>query len=282
MDVSHLVFIQLSSYYCTTLEHQLFSFLEQIHPPPLWWDYLRGSDKTSWVSCQWSVHILSPAIARFLTVISLAALVFTHAFPVKESEIHQCTHAESVTKCNTVTSYWRAKLNPLRAALSSARLMCWASLVGHSQHTSSMTVPFVSNAPLVATELASTQTVISLPSIRQFPPTGPASHTLVKVSAKREAFLILSSQPFVTAVARHLINATAIQSHPHTGKWPTSFPQRENTRWRVNPSGISGIWLPRSHRRVPSKNFGLVSQSHQILGNQTIVQKTLLYARHKN
>ena len=72
----------------------------------------------------------------------------------------------------------------------------------------------------VATELASTQTVISLPSIHQFPPTGSASRTVVKVSAnmwQREAFLILSSQPFVTAVARHLINATATLSHPHTG-----------------------------------------------------------------
>ena len=113
-----------------------------------------------------------------------------------------------------------------------------------------MTVPFISNATPVATQLTSTQTVISLPSIQQFPPTGSASRTLVKVSAniwQREVFLILSSQPFVTAVARCLINATATLSHTHTGKWPTSFPQRENKHRR-----ISGIWLPHFHRRVLS------------------------------
>ena len=193
--------------------------------------------------------------SRRLTSISPAALVFTRALPVKVSKIYRCTHAESVTKCNTVASHRRAKWIPLRVASSSARLMCWASLIGRSQLASSMTIPFDSNATPVATELASTQTVISLPSVHQFPPTGSASRTLVKVSANiwlREAFLILSSQPFVTAVARRFINATAIQSHPHTGKWPTSFSQRENTRWRVNLLGISRIWLPRFHRRVPS------------------------------
>ena len=182
--------------------------------------------------------------SRRLISISPAALVFTRGFPVKVSEIHRCTHAESVTKCNTVASHWRAKLTPLKAVSSSARLMCWALLVGCSQHASSMTVPLVSNATPVATELAFTKTVISLPSIHQFPPTGSASCTLVKVSAnmwKREVLLILSSQPFVTTVARRLINATATLSHPHTGKWPTSFPQRENTHRQVNPSGISGI-----------------------------------------
>ena len=164
--------------------------------------------------------------SRRLISISPAALVFTRAFPVKVSEIHRCTHTKSVTKCNTVASHWRAKLAPLRGASSSARLMCWASLVGRSQHASSTTVPFVSNATPVATEFASTQTVISLPSIHQFPSTGSASRTLVKVSAniwQREAFVILLSQPFVTAVARRFINATATLSHPHTGKWP-SFP----------------------------------------------------------
>ena len=120
--------------------------------------------------------------SRRLTSILPAALVFTRALPVKVSEIHRCTHTESVTKCNTVASHWRAKLIPLRATSSSARLMCWASLIGRSQHSSSMTVPFVSNATPVATELASTQTVISLPSVHQFPPTGSASRTLVKVS----------------------------------------------------------------------------------------------------
>ena len=39
---------------------------------------------------------------RHLTSILSAALVFTHAFPVKVSKIHWCMHAESVTKCNTV------------------------------------------------------------------------------------------------------------------------------------------------------------------------------------
>ena len=190
-----------------------------------------------------------------LTSISPAALVFTRALPVKMSEIHRCTHTESVTKYNTVASHWRAKLIPLRAASSSARLMCWASLIGRSQHASSMTVLFVSNATPVAMELASTQIVISLPSKHQFSPMGSASRTLVIVSANiwlREAFFILSSQPFVTAVARRFINATATLSHPHTGKWPTSFPQRENMRRRVNLLGISGIWLPRFHRRVSS------------------------------
>ena len=192
--------------------------------------------------------------SRRLTSISLAALVFTRALPVKVSEIPRCMHTESVTKCNTVASHWRAKLIPLRVASSSARLMCWASLIGRSQHASSMTIPFVSNATPVATELASTQTVISLPSVHQFPPMGSASHSLVKVSANiwlREAFLILSSQPLVTAVAKCFINATATLSHPHTGKWPTSFPQRENTRRRVNLLGISGIWLPCFYQRVP-------------------------------
>ena len=115
--------------------------------------------------------------SRRLTSILPLALVFTRAFPVKVSEIHWCTHAESVTKCNTEMS-----------------------LVGCSQHAFSMPVPFVSNVTPVAMELASTQTVISLLSIHQFPPTGSASHTLIKVSAniwQREAFLILSSQPFL-------------------------------------------------------------------------------------
>ena len=35
----------------------------------------------------------------------------------------------------------------------------------------------------------------------------------------------ISPAALVTAVARHFINATATLSHPHTGKWPTSFPQ---------------------------------------------------------
>ena len=162
MDISHLVHVQLSSHHCATLEHQL-SFTSMVSP------YSFGSDRN--------------VPSRRLNSILPAALMFTHAFPVKVSEIHRCTHAKSVTKCNTVTSHRKAKLAPLRAASSSARLMCLASLVGCSQQASSMTVPFISNATPVATELASTQTVISLPSIHQFPPTGSASRTLVKVSA---------------------------------------------------------------------------------------------------
>ena len=194
-------------------------------------------------------------LSRRLTSISPAALVFARALPVKVSEIHRCTHAESVTKCNTVASHWRAKLIPLRTASSSARLISWASLIGRGQYASSMTFPFVSNVSPVAMELASTQAVISLPSVHRFPPTRSASRTLVKVSANiwlSETFLILSSQPFVTAFVRRFINATATLSYPYTGKWPTGFPQREYTRRWVNLFGISRIWLPRFNRRVPS------------------------------
>ena len=256
MDVSHLVLVQSSSQYCATL------FLPWVNPSSsaaLSWDYPRASDKTSRVSLRWPVHILLPAIIGFLIVTWLAFC-----------QLPSCSHVLFQLKCSKSTgartlNQWPsvtrspptegAKLTSLRAALSSARLMCRGSLVGRSQHASSMTVPFIFNATPVATDLASTQTVISLTSIRQFPPTGSASRTVVKVSAnmwQREAFLILSSQPILTAVVRRLINVTATMTTPHSGKWPTSFPQRENTSRQVNPSGISGIWLSRFHRRLPS------------------------------
>ena len=54
----------------------------------LWWDYLRGSDRTSRVSRRWSIHILSSAIARFLTVTWLAS-----------RQLPSCSHVLFQLKC---------------------------------------------------------------------------------------------------------------------------------------------------------------------------------------
>ena len=58
----------------------------------LWWDYLRSSDRTSWVSRRWSIHILSSAIARFLTVAWLASC-----------QLLSCSHVLFQLKCRKST-----------------------------------------------------------------------------------------------------------------------------------------------------------------------------------
>ncbi|CAE1305612.1 unnamed protein product [Acanthosepion pharaonis] len=96
---------------------------------------------------------------------------------------------------------------------------------------------------------------------------------------------MLSSHPLVAAVARRLTNATATLSHPHTGKCPTSFPHNENTRRRVNTSGLpnltssfpseGAIFFP----DLQAKNSCSISQSHRILAHQTVIRKVLSYTR---
>ena len=56
--------------------------------------------------------------------ISLAALVHTLALPVRVSEIHLWTQAESVNECKVVVFQRIAKFIPLIMASSSLRLIC--------------------------------------------------------------------------------------------------------------------------------------------------------------
>ena len=68
--------------------------------------------------------------------ISLAALVCILALPVRVSEIHLWTQAESVNKCNVVVFQRIAKFIPLIMASSSVRLIYWESFAGRNQQAS--------------------------------------------------------------------------------------------------------------------------------------------------
>ena len=144
--------------------------------------------------------------------ISLAALVRTLALPVRVSEIHLWTQAESVNKCKVVVFQRIAKFTPLIMALSSARLMCWESFAGRNQQASSTTTPsYTSDTPVVR-ELVSTYTLRVWPSTHHLPRAGSSLRTLMRTSlimVLRGASSILSSHPAVMSDALRLMNATA-------------------------------------------------------------------------
>ena len=90
-----------------------------------------------------------------------------------------------------------AKFIPLIMASSSARLICWESLSGRNQQTSSTTAPsYTSNM------LASTFTLRAWPSTHHLPCAGSSLCTLVRMSlimVLRGASSILSSYPVIGA-----------------------------------------------------------------------------------
>ena len=155
-------------------------------------------------------------------------------------------------------------LNPSPSRLAAHHLLC------HLHHPRDVILE--KGVDLV--ELVSTQTFISLPFMHQSSLTGSDSHTLAIVSVsiwQREAFLTSSSQFLVSALAWHLINAVATLSQPHTEKWPTSFPHRENVPtgyyvgdfWNLTcPFPSEGVIL---FPDLQTQNLGPVSQSLGII-----------------
>ena len=197
--------------------------------------------------------------------ISLAALVRTLALPVRVSEIHLWTQAESVNKCRVVVFQRIAKFIPLIMASSSARLMCWESFVGRNQRASSTTAPSYTSDTLVARELASTHTLRAWPSTHHLPYAGSSLCILMRTSlimVLRGASSILSSHPAVTSDAVRLMNATATRSQPPTGRCPTNLPHSENTFRRVTTRGMSGILLPLLQYRELSSPQTCNSSTH--------------------
>ena len=186
-------------------------------------------------------------LSRRRMSISLAALVRTLALPVRVSEIHLWTQAESVNKCKVVAFQRIAKFIPLIMASSSVRLICWESFVGHNQQASTTTAPSYTSDTPVARELASTHTLRAWPSTYHLPHVGSSLRTLVRTSlimVSRGASSILSSHPAVTSDALRWMNATATRSQPPTGRCPTNMPHSENMFRHVTTQGISGILFP--------------------------------------
>ena len=137
---------------------------------------------------------------------------------------------------------------PFSAALSSAKLMCWASFAGRSHHASSKTTSSRCRSTPVARELVSTYTLMSCPVTHHRPCEGSLCITLAIVSwtiCCSGASSVVSSHHWVMALALHFIIPIATRSHP------ISFPHREKIVQRVTTSGTSGITLPRFHRKVP-------------------------------
>ena len=123
-----------------------------------------------------------------------------------------------------------ARLMPFSAASSSAKLMCWASIAGRSQHASSRTISSCSRSPPVARELVSTHTLMSCPVAHHRPCERLLCVTLAIVSrtiCRSGASSVVSSHLQVTALALHFIIPVATRSHPHTGRCLISFPHRE-------------------------------------------------------
>ena len=139
----------------------------------IWQDF---TSVMSIVSMYSSIKARSVPKRRFTSIL-LAAFVFTCAFSVRVSDTHRCTHAELVTTCNTRACHWRARLSPSITASSSARLMYRASLIGRNQQASSTMLSFTPSATPVAMELASTQTLISSPSMHLSPLTRSNSYS---------------------------------------------------------------------------------------------------------
>ena len=169
--------------------------------------------------------------------ILLAALVRTLALPVRVSEIHLWTQAESVNKCKVVVFQKIAKFTPLIMASSSARLMCWESFAGHNQQASSTTDPSYTSDTPVARELASTHTLRAWLSAHHLPCTGSSLRTLMRTSlimVLRGVLSILSSHPAVTSDALSAWWTPQLHkaNHPREGAQPIwkYIPSRDDTR----------------------------------------------------
>ena len=148
--------------------------------------------------------------------ISLVAFVHTLIFPVSVSTSQWYTLTESVFKCMTLHFHCNARLMPFSAASSSAKLMCWASFAGRSQHASSKTTSSRSRSTPFARELASTHTLMSCPVAHHRPGEGSLCVTLAivyRTICRREASSVVSSHPRVTALAlRFIIPVAALAS----------------------------------------------------------------------
>ena len=128
------------------------------------------------------------------------------------------------------------------------------SFSGRSQQASSNTVSYLSNATLIAKELASTHTFSSRPSTHQSPWAGSSCCTESTVSdiiRCSKLSLVSSFQPFVIELTLLLSTLQITLSQPHTEKCPTSFPHKENTACHMTISGASGTMLPCFHRNLP-------------------------------
>ena len=118
--------------------------------------------------------------------------------------------------------------------------MCLESFSGRSQQASLTMNSSTAGATSRVSELASTQTVNLFPSTYQFPCTGSVSVSMFC----RAVSCTSSSHPDDTDVARRFMAATTTLSQPHTGKWPTSFPQTEKTLRCVTLDGTPGTSPP--------------------------------------
>ena len=159
--------------------------------------------KDTFIDSMYSFTSFIMVSSRRRMSISLATLVHTLALPVRVSEIHLWTQAESVNKCKVVVFQRIAKFTPLIMASSSARLMCWESFAGRNQQASSTTASSYTSDTPVARELASTHTLRAWPSTHHLPRARSSLHTLMRTSlimVLRGASSILSSHPAVTSL----------------------------------------------------------------------------------
>ena len=185
--------------------------------------------------------------------ILLMAFVRTLVFPVSVSTSQWYMLTESVFKCMTLHFHCNARLMPFSATSSSAKLMCWALFAGRSQHASSKTISSRSRSTLVARELASTHTLMSCSVAHHRSCKGSLCVSLAIVSrtiCRSGTSSVVSSHPWVMALALCFIIPVAAWSHPHTGRCPISFPHREKIAWCVTTCGTSAIPLPHFHRKV--------------------------------
>ena len=196
--------------------------------------------------------IVSVSVASCLRIsISLDALVVSCALPVRAYDIQCWVRTGSMTLCSPVAPHWSIKLIPFRVASSLARFLCRTSFSGRSQQVSSVMGLLSSRATLMASKLASTQTVSSFPLTHQSPRTWSSCITLSIFSIVmhlRVTSCTSSFHPDITEVPRRFMAAAAATvSRPHTGKWLTSFPHKEKGPRRVITSRTSGTSLPRLH-----------------------------------
>ena len=153
-----------------------------------------------------------------------------------------------------IHTYRVSRLMPFSAASGLVKVMCRASFVGCNQHASSKTTSSCSRTIPVARELASTHILKSCPVAHHRPCEGLLCVTLAIVSRiiyRSGASSVVSSHPWVTALALRFIIPVAARSHPHTARCLISFLHREKIVQRVTTSGTSGITLPRFHHKVP-------------------------------
>ena len=203
--------------------------------------------------------------------ISLVAFVHTLVFMVSVSTSQWYTLTKSVFKCMTLHFHCNARLMSFSATSSLAKLMCWASFMGCSQHASSKTTSSRSRSTLVARELASTHTLMSCPVVHHRPGEWSLCVTLAIffwTICNSGASSVVLPHPRVTALALRFIIPVVAQSHPHTGRCLISFPHREKIVC-VTTSGTSGIMLPSQSAMFPpdfqSKNLWTVFKPLRIL-----------------